>query len=70
MNSEFSYPLFDQGDRSYGEAILAYQQARGFGWLHWIYGDWSGPKPGDPNALRDDAWQLIWESLNGVWSPE
>ncbi|HEX7028486.1 MAG TPA: PKD domain-containing protein [Gammaproteobacteria bacterium] len=70
MNSEFSYPLFDQGDRSYGEAMLAYQQARGFGWLHWIYGDWSGPKPGDPNALRDDAWQLIWESLNGVWSPE
>lgn len=66
LNTEWSYPLFDKGDTSYGEALLSYQLDRGFGHLHWIYGGWTGPSPSNPNALRDDAWQLIWEQFNGL----
>ena len=70
VNSEYGYPLFDEGDRTgYGEPILKYQEKRGITWLGWIYGGWEGPVPTNPKADLPDDFRLFWEYFNGVWGP-
>ncbi|MBN1216456.1 MAG: cellulase family glycosylhydrolase [Candidatus Lokiarchaeota archaeon] len=71
INTEWSYPLFEEGNREYGELILSYMEERNIGFLGWIYGSpesW-GSMSRDLN-VRGDCQQLWWEYLNGIWSPE
>jgi len=69
INTEWSYPLFDTGDRTYGELLMSYMEEKNIGFLGWIFGDDWGSIKSDPNVKGSDWGQLMWEYLNGVWVP-